>query len=349
MITRVRSRRLCVLLVSSLLPCSPAVAAERTSWDDPNVEGLWDFRTLTPFERPAAFADQAVLSKEQAQSVREETLRQLNVDNRADDSSVDIEAAYNNTWYDWGSELNADLRTSLIIDPPDGRLPALTAEARELMVVHNQRREPPVRDAFSFSADPTQFKPAGPEQLGLSERCLVGFNAGPPLMPSGYNNNLRIVQTPGYVVLVTEMIHNARIVPLDGRPFLPDGVELWSGDARGYWEGETLVVETRNFSARTPTFQLPANSVSDVGQTGAVGSARHLHLIERFTRTGASTLRYEYVIDEPRSFARPFQVAITMRLSDEKMFEYACHEGNYAMLGMLRGARRTESQEQASN
>lgn len=329
---------LLMLAFLSVTGCEPAYEPERTAWGTPDISGLWDFRTLTPFERPEEFADKAVLTPEEAEAFRQQVIAAADVDRWENDAEVDVEGAYNTFWWDWGTELNEDLRTSLIVDPPNGRLPDLTPEALAAMQAQNENRAPPVRDLFSYSADVTDFRPAGPENLGLSERCLVGFNAGPPLTPSAYNNNLRIVQTPDYIVLVTEMIHDARIVPMDDRPHLPDGIQRWSGDSRGRWEGSTLVIETRNFTDKTPTLQLPANVIT-APDLGAVGVGADMRLTERFTPTADGRLLYEYTIDDPKTFVSPFTVAIPMRATDARMYEYACHEGNYAMPGMLKGAR----------
>ncbi len=315
----------------------------RTAWGTPDIQGIWDFRTLTPLERPPEYADKTVLSAEEAREFREKILQLQDVDNRAAAVTDDVEGAYNTFWWDWGTELNADLRTSLIIDPPDGRLPGITQQAIARLHEQNRLRTPPVRDLFSFSANTAEFRPAGPESLGLSERCLVGFNAGPPLTPSAYNNNLRIVQTPGYVVLVTEMIHDARIIPMDGRPHPPAEVTRWSGDSRGRWEGNTLVIDTTNFTDKTPAFQLPT-TLDNLQASAGVGSGKNLHLVERFTPTAEGHLLYEYTVDAPTTFTKPFTVAIPMRATDSQMFEYACHEANYAMPGMLRGARLLESE-----
>ena len=321
---------------------------ERTSWGTPKIDGLWDYRTLTPMERPPELADKAVLTPEEARAIREQTLALLDVDNRTGEATqADVEGAYNTFWWDWGTELSEDLRTSLIIDPPNGRLPEILPNALERMAEQNELRSPPVRDLFSYSANPAEFLPAGPESVGLSERCLVGFNAGPPLQPSAYNNNLRIVQTPTYVVLLTEMVHDARIVPMDGSPHLPADVRRWSGDSRGRWDGNTLVVETTNFSDKTPSLQLPATLETAV-ESGAVGTGLDLSLIERFTPTAEGRLRYEYTLEDSKTFARPFTVAISMRASENRMYEYACHEGNYAMEGMLKGARLLEAEQAGS-
>jgi hypothetical protein len=333
------------LLMAVLTGCAGTGAEfepARTAWGTPRIDGLWDFRTLTPLERPAEYADKAFLDPEEARALRSKLLAVNDVDARADESSVDVEGAYNSFWYDWGTELGEDLRTSLIVDPADGRLPGITSEALARLEEQNRHRSPPVRDLFSFSADVSEFRPADPEALGLSERCLVGFNAGPPLSPSAYNNNLRIVQTPDHVVLVTEMIHDARIVPLDGRAHLPAEMERWSGDSRGWWEGNTLVVETTNITGKKPTLQLPATIDSLVA--GAVGSADTVRLRERFTLVAPDRLLYEYTLDDPSTFVRPFSVAIPMRASTAQMYEYACHEGNYAVPGMLRGARLLDAE-----
>lgn len=318
----------------------------RTAWGAPDLDGLWDFRTLTPVERPAEFAGRETMTPEEAEAFRQRTIARNDVDARAEQAVVDVEGAYNTFWWDFGTELNEDLRTSLIVDPPNGRLPEITPEARGRLEEQNRLRTPPVRDLFSYSANPSEFRPADPEALGLSERCLVGFNAGPPLTPSAYNNNLRIVQTPDHIVLVTEMIHDARVVPLDGRPRLPDHIERWSGDSRGRWEGDTLVVVTKNFTGKKPTFQLPSN-LETATTSGAVGSAANMTLTERFTLTAPGRIRYEYTVDDPSTFVRPFTVAIPLKATAQQMYEYACHEGNYAVPGMLKGARLLEAEEAA--
>ena len=320
--------------------------AAKTAWGDPNLEGLWDYRTLTPLERPAAFADQAEFTPEEAEQFRLAAIEGRDVDNRPEDANVDIESAYNSAWYDWGTKLG-DLRTSLIVSPADGRLPELTPEARAQMRNRYTQSNLPSREMVLVDANIVGFNPSGPESLGLSERCLVGFNAVPHLIPSAYNNNLRIVQTPNHILLVTEMIHNARIVPLDHSPHLPERISLWNGDARGYWDGDTLVVQSRNFTDKLPVYQLPFDLVN-LDRNGAVGQGGHLQLTERFTRIDAQTLRYEYTIEDPNTFLEPLVVRFDLRASAAKMYEYACHEGNYGMMGVLRGARFTERDEQLS-
>jgi len=202
-----------------------------------------------------------------------------------------------------------------VIDPPDGRIPPLTPEAQKRLEVRRQAAAQPA---------------AGPEDRGIAERCIMGFNAGPPVVPGGYNQNLQIFQTPGYVVIVNEMVHNARIVPLTDRP-LPN-VRQWSGISRGRWEGRTLVIETKNFHH----------------ETAFRGSSPNLHLVERFTRADADTLVYEFTVQDPTTWTRPWTAQIPMRKSDQPMYEYACHEGNYGMFGILEAARAVEKNEGAT-
>lgn len=319
--------------------------APLNSLGHPDLQGVWDFRTLTPLERPKSLGDKAVFSKEEAETFRQTVTAINDTDNKKDlglPSEIDVEVPYNSFWLDFGDTVGGDGRTSLIVDPANGRLPALTPEA----VAGRQNyllRSLPVREFFSIGLN--TFRPVGPESLGLSERCMLGFNAGPPLIPSAYNNNLRIVQTPGHVVLMTEMIHDARIIPMDGSAHLPEDMKKWSGDSRGHWDGNTLVVETRNFTDKTPAYQLPNGNVDDPTQIGALGSGKNMKLTERFTRTGKSRLVYEYTLEAPSTFAKPFTVAIEMRPTEDQMYEYACHEGNHAMIGMLRGARTMEKEE----
>jgi hypothetical protein len=316
---------------------------ERTSWGTPHIDGIWDFRTLTPLERPPELAGKALLTPGEAQAFREKKIQQFDSDSRVGAGSRDLAGAYNAFWFDRGTEVNEDLRTSLIIDPIDGRLPDITPAAMARLDKQTRLRIPPVRDLV-FNIDSAESRPTGPEVFGLSDRCLVGFNAGPPLVPSSYNNNLRIIQTPDYIVLVTEMIHDARIIPLDGRPHLSPEMRRWSGDSRGRWEGNILIVDTTNFTDKTPTFQLPG-ATRNLSASGGVGSGMTLHLTERFIPTGKGQLLYEYTIDDPSTFTSPFTVSIPMRSSEGPIFEYACHEGNRAVPNMLKGARLLDSED----
>lgn len=306
----------------------------------PDLSGVWNFSTLTPLERPVEFGDKAVLAPAEAQALLNQVLPPEKKDEPFGVAELDVEV-YNDFWFDAGEELDAERRTSLIIDPPNGRLPQVLPAAEAHRLAQNRKREYPVRALATFSVGP-DYPHAHPESLGLSERCLVGFNAGPPITPSFYNNNLRIVQTDQYVMLMTEMVHDARIIPLDGRPHLPDDIHQWLGSSRGRWEGETLVVETRNFTDKVPAFTLPVNiAVQELN--GALGSGTDLHVTERFSLTEEGLLRYEATRVAPNTFAQPFTMRILMRSTRDKIYEYACHEANYGMEGILKGVRRREA------
>ena len=293
-----------------------SAAAPQTGWGDPDLQGVWDFRTLTPMTRPEAHAEKEFLTDEEAAEFRQQTIFSLDGDRRDNSDQEfgfgsDIERAYNQFWYDYGTTLNEDKRTSLIVDPPDGQIPW----TREGLTR-------PGTFATAFSG----FITPGPEDRALSERCILGFNSGPPMAPSAYNNNVQLFQTPDTVVILNEMVHNARIVPLDGRPTLSPGVRQWVGDSRGHWEGGTLVVETTNF----------------LGETNFTGSSENLHLVGRFTRVNDDVLLYEFTVEDPTTFARAWTAQIPMKRSDGALFEYACHEGNYGMFNLLAGARADE-------
>jgi hypothetical protein len=296
-------------------------AVPRTPWGHPDLRGIWDFRTITPLERPERFADREFLTAEEAVQLeqdvidRNEELQERpaerppvggNVDRRADGTP----GFYNNFWLDQGTKPVGTLRTSLIVDPPNGRLPELTAAAKQQQSERQRyRQEHPADSWLDRSA---------------SDRCILGFNAGPPLTPGGYNQNLQIFQTSEHVALHTEMVHTVRIVPIDGRP-APD-IRQWSGVSRGRWEGDTLVVETSNFR-------------EDRGWRGSSGGMR---LVERFTRVDADTLEYTYTVTDPETWTRPWTATIPLQRSDLPLLEYACHEGNYSLYNILSGHRAEE-------
>ena len=282
---------------------------------------MWDFRTLTPLQRPSNLADKAFPSDEEAAAFVQQTLRARDKDHRYDNPRLDVEFAYNQFWWDYGTTITEDKRTSLIVDPPDGRIPPLTPGAQE-------RAPRPVTERVVLGS-----VAHGPEDVGLSERCLLGFNSGPPIVPSEYNNILQLLQTPDHVVIFTEMIHEARIVPLDGRPHLREDMHQWLGDSRGHWEGDTLVVDTRNFTDK---------SSFSGGLIGRGASGETYHLVERFTRVDAETLLYEFTVEDPTWWTRPWTAAIPMKTTEGPIFEYACNEGNYGMTNLLTGARAQE-------
>jgi hypothetical protein len=291
----------------------------RTADGQPDLQGVWDYRTITPLERPTELGTKEFFTDEEAAKFESEENQRQNRD------LIDPEQGglmyppggvipYNEFWYDRGNKLGSR-RTSLIVDPPDGRLPAWTPEGQRLADLRTAAQRD---DQLGHPhADSWEDRP-------LQERCIVGLNAGPPMTPGAYNNNFQLLQTPGYVVILNEMVHSARIVPMDGRQH--GSIRQWKGDSRGHWEGDTLVVDTTNFKR----------------ETNLAGSSANTHLVERFTRTGANTLLYEFTVDDPTMWTRPWTAVIPTSKSEDPVYEYACHEGNYAMTGILAGARAAE-------
>jgi hypothetical protein len=277
----------------------------------PDLQGIWTNATITPFERPKELAGKAFFTQQEAVDYERRVLQQSNRDQRSTNAEADVAGAYNDFWFDRGSKVVPTLRTSLVIDPPDGRVPPLTVEAQK---------------AAAARGEVSSRLPAGPEDMGLPVRCLLWPTAGPPMLPGAYNNNYRILQTPGSVMILVEMIHDVRIIPLDGRPHLPATIRQWMGDPRGHWEGDTLVVDTTNFTNKTH-FR---------------GADENLHLVERFTRTGPDTILYQFTVDDPTAFTKSWTGEAPFRRAEGQIYEYACHEGNYAMTNMLRGARAQE-------
>jgi hypothetical protein len=273
----------------------------------PDLQGTWDFAQLTPLERPSEFKDKDSVTEEEAEEFAQRRVETSNKDRRDGGAAADVERAYNDFWWDFGTRIAK--QPSLVVDPPDGRIPPLTAEARD----RNAQR----RALYD-----------NPEERPLAERCILGFNSGPPMVPSAYNNNMQLVQTPRHVVILNEMIHSARIVDISGRPHLPKAMRSLTGDSIGRWEGETLVVDTTNF-AKERAFR---------------GASADMHLVERFTRVDRDTLRYEFTVEDPATWTRKWTASIPMTRSNELIFEYACHEGNYALEGVLKGARFQEKQ-----
>lgn len=296
--------------------------APRTLDGQPDLQGVWDYRTITPLERPAALGDRAELTADEAATFEREENRRQNRDLIDDAKGGALYppggvVPYNEFWYDRGDKLTGSRRTSLIVDPPNGRLPPYTPEGQQ----RENGRAAAQRDdqAGRPHADSYTDRP-------LQERCIVGFNAGPPMTPGAYNNNVQLFQTKDYVIILNEMVHEARIVPLDRRPH--GTIRQRKGDSRARWEGETLVVETINF----------------VGETSLAGSTANVRLTERFTRVDRDTLLYDFTVNDPSTWTRPWTAQIPMKRSPDLMYEYACHEGNYAMANMLAGARLREKE-----
>jgi hypothetical protein len=307
-------------------PASPpaqgakAWTAPRTADGRPDLQGVWDYRTITPMERPVALGTKAFFTDEEAAKFEQQENSRQNrdlIDPKVGGLNYPAGGVvpYNEFWYDRGDKVVGTKRTSLIVDPPNGRLPPLTPEGeqRAKRRAETQRQEQlghPLADSW--------------EDRPVQERCLLGLNAGPPMTPGAYNNNFQLFQTPDYVVIVAEMVHDARVVPMDGRPHLH--IPQWKGDSRGHWEGDTLVVDTTNFKRET---SLPLSSAN-------------IHLTERFTRTGPDSLLYEFTVDDPTTWTKPWTAAIPVVKSNDPIYEYACHEGNYAMTSILAGARAAE-------
>ena len=281
-------------------------AIPRTPWGRPDLQGIWDFRTMTPLERPEDHGGVAVLDAEAAASFAQE---------QRDISVQRLAAGLNADWIDKFDVGLSDGRTSLIVDPPTGRLPGLTPAAS---VAQAAKRA--ARDALD-----------GHESRDFIERCIVRQSA--PIWVFAYNDNVQVFQTTDTVAFLHEMIHDARIVPLDGRPHVPSTIRQWQGDARGWWDGDTLVVETTN---RHPRWSFPRR----------LGPTPSLTVTERFTLLDADTLRYEYTVDDPETFEHPWSVEWPMTRSTGPLYEYACHEGNYSIPLILSGAR---AQERASD
>ena len=304
-----------LLLATQALPSGQAKTKPwtppRTADGHPDLQGIWDYRSATPLQRPARFAGKEFLTSDEVVAYEQEALERP--DGRPPDDARTEESVHPVWWLDYGKTVVKTRRTSLIIDPPDGRIPPLTPKAQK-------------RNAARRAEAATHGPADSYENRSLFERCLTrGVPEG--LLPGPYNNNLQILQAPGYVVLVTEMIHDARIVPMDGRP-RSAAMGRWMGDPRGHWIGDTLVVDTVNFSDKV-SFR---------------GATEKLHLVERFTRLDADTLEYRFTVDDPDTWTAPWTVAYPMVRTTEKIYEYACHEGNYGLRNILSNARWEESE-----
>ena len=309
-------------------------ASPRTPWGHPDLQGLWNNATITPLERPADLADQPFLSAEEVAAVEQRAVERVNRENAP--SPVRTEplpaggnvGAYNSFWTEQSTSVVGTRRTSLITDPPDGRLPTLTPEALARITSPESIRIADIREG-RVPAD-------GPEQMGLSERCL--WYRGIPSIPTGYNNNYHFLQTPDSVVILQEHIHDLRVIFLDDRPHLAPGVRQFAGSSRGRWDGDTLVVETTNL--RQPFIRRWARPEHSLSRGNLSEAAR---VTERFTRTGPDTLHYEFTIDDPDTWTRPWSGALPYARSDGPMFEFACHEGNYGMMNIMTGSRAEEN------
>jgi hypothetical protein len=300
-----RDLRRTTLSVVAIAIGSLAIRASSSAPANPHdLEGIWTFATMTPLERPRDLAAKAVLSPAEAADYERQIIERQSTTN----------ATAGPDWWDPGTRVLTNRRTSLIVEPSDGRVPAFTPEAQ-------------ARNAARAEARRSRGPADGPEDRGLNERCIAWAIAGPPMLPGVYNNNIQVLQTRDYVVIFNEMIHDARIVPMDGRPH--GTLPRWMGDSTGRWADNTLVVDTVGFTDKT----------------SVRGSGERLHLVERFTRVSDDTIEYQFTADDPATWIQPWSAAFPMRRSVGPMYEYACHEGNErSMVGMLLGARAAEKE-----
>lgn len=303
------------LAVATMLVATPAAAPAADP--HPSFDGIWNSGTATPLERPVALKDKPFFTRAEADAWERRTADANAEPAPGSPAATRGTGTYNTFFREFGTQVVKTLRTSIVIDPPDGRIPALTPAAAEV-----KRRK---IEAMRAVADA--------EGTGLQDRCLAFATAGPPMLPYSYNSNYQFIETKDAIVIHVEMIHDARIIHMDGRPHAPAGVRKWMGDSIGRWEGQTLVVDTTNFNDAGGLY-------GDAG--GNFGWDRNLHLVERFSLMDRDTLLYQFDIDNPTAFTRPWKGELTMSRAGAPIYEYACHEGNYALGNMLRGYRADE-------
>jgi hypothetical protein len=304
-------------------PKAPAKAIPRLPDGKPDLQGDWTNQTFTPLERPAQFKDKQFFTAEEAKAFAERALEDVKDVPRGEQVKSDADIHYDDgIWLLEGYEKGAMLRTSIITDPPDGRIPAVTPEGQKRIQARAAARKALVGAQFDSA-----------QARGLSERCIYWAHEGPPVLPTGYNSNVRIVQAPGTFVIQHEMMPVARIVPLDGRPGLSPLLRAYRGESRGRWDGDTMVIETTNYSEKTAWRN----------------SSENLKVVERLTMTGPSTIRYEFTVEDPTTWTRPWSGSYEMTRIDGPLIEYACHEGNYQLPSILKGARLAETRAQQKN
>jgi hypothetical protein len=316
-------RRFQVVCIAMAIVATP-VMAQKKSWTpprtpdgQPDLQGTWIDATITPFERPAALADKPVLSPQEAAQLEKQTAAsRVETAPKAGDVG-----SYNQVWFDQGTKVVKTREASLVVDPPDGRVPVTAAaEARrDYMLAHTT-------DSYEY--------------MSTWDRCITRGVPG-DMFPAGYNNAYQILQAPGYVVILAEMIHDARVIPLDGRPHVNARVGQWDGDSRGHWDGNTLVIDTTNFNGKG---WIASNAAS--GRIKGIPESDAAHIVERFTRVDTDTILYEATIEDPKEYSKPWKVSIPLgRDPKYTIYEYACHEGNYAMVDILNGGRAEEKTE----
>ena len=294
----------CVQICSLAQSWKPAL----TSNGQPDFQAVWNTATLTPLERPAEFAGKEFFTEQEAAAYEKRVLAEVNSDRRDGGPQADLGRNYNEFWRDRATRVVASRRTSIVVDPPDGKIPS-KPDALKKRIAANQSRTAAANAG-----------PAGPEDLALRIRCI---SRDLPMIPSPNNNFLRIVQGAGFVAIDQEMMHEWRLIPLTNRPHVDSRIRGYMGDSRGHWEGETLVIDTTNF----------------IGINNFYGADEHMHLIERLTRTDPDTLVYRFTVDDPTAFTKAWTGELSFRKSNDLLLEYACHEGNYTMTNILAGAR----------
>ncbi len=320
-----------VALAPVFVAAQPAGESFRTAWGDPDLQGIWNNSTLTPFQRPVEQADQEFLTAEEAARIEQAEIQkneellnrpaQRTIAGQSVDRGIDgAPGAYNNFWMERGTTVLPTRRTSIITDPSDGRLPPLTAELEAWMASPEWRHIADVRGG--------RLPTATWEQLDGGDRCL--WYRGIPSFPTAYNNHYQIVQNEDFVAILQEHIHDVRFIPIDGRPNIDPAIRQFAGDSRGHWEGDTLVVETTHFNRHAFIRNFGPNLSQD------------LHVVERFTRNGPDTLDYEFTVTDPQTWTRPWSGSLPMARTEGPVYEYACHEGNYGLYNMLAGSRAQE-------
>src|SRR5438552_1694081 len=310
-----------ILALAGSAPSAVGQTGKLTADGQPDIQGVWSNASIIPLERPKELEGKQSFTPEEFKQYEERVFVRTTRDRPPAPGAV---GTYNDFWWDRDARRAVNLHTSLIVDPPDGKVPPYTPEAQKRI------------DAERVYS--RQHPADGPEDRIPAERCLVFPMGGPPMLPSFYNNsqygplttNYRIVQTPGYVVILMEIIHDARVIPIDGRPHLPSTVRQWLGDSRGHWEGNTLVVETTNFTdeGRGSTFEY---------------ATKNMRLVERFTRISDRTIDYQFTVSDPDTWTRPWTAKLPWNRIDGLIYEYACHEGNYGMEHMLSAARAADA------
>jgi hypothetical protein len=319
---KMTQRSLCIHIAMPLMLVLSSAEAQiaRTPWGDPDLQGRWSNATLTPLQRPEELAGKEFFTPEEAATYVQQRLVAGNADlNIERDRAAGNVGSYNNAWTDRGDSIVPTLRTSLVIEPANGRVPPFTADAQ-------QENERDIAYAAMHPADT-------PEDRFLTERCIVFGGGAAPMLPEPYNNNYYFVQTEDYVTIMAELNHEVRTIPIDGRPHLPGRVKQWVGDSRGHWEGDTLVVETTN--QRHNRFFYGVQMLNSV-------MSEEFAVVEQFERTGPDQIRYRATVSDPAVFAEPWTVEIFMHPQEGALIEFACHEGNYGMRGLLSAAREDE-------